>query len=330
MKTLKYVWKTLFNNAAVYEGRKRKWYEALIIFLLAIIVALIPTLVSVSGVKGSSVLTSNTNNIDIALKDFSNDLSTKGIKFVVKANEDTKASAKKVLALESGTWSYGDKGFISSRNDGDKIVERLKVFYYDETAKDLQTRLNAILKQVYNPDGDKEEEKTPIVSHFIIGKESACLIVYAKNATDWAKPSSTRSLNYIGFKEGTEVMSNYNNEHYLDNWKSFFDKGYSNVKSNYLLAQVGIYTAINIAVSFFMSLIIFIMTRGKKNPFREIKFIETMKMIGVAALCPALVSCLVGFMLPGYAPLLFMLTLGMRVMWMSTKTLSPYQQSQSK
>ena len=190
MKTLKYVWKTLFNNAAVYEGRKRKWYEALIIFLLAIIVALIPTLVSVSGVKGSSVLTSNTNNIDIALKDFSNDLSTKGIKFVVKANEDTKASAKKVLVLESGTWSYGDEGFISSRNDGDKVVERLKVFYYDESAKDLQTRLTAILKQVYNPKSDKEEEKTPIVSHFIIGKESACLIVYAKNATDWAKPSS--------------------------------------------------------------------------------------------------------------------------------------------
>lgn len=72
------------------------------------------------------------------------------------------------------------------------------------------------------------------------------------------------------------------------------------------------------------------MTRGKKNPFREIKFIETMKMIGVAALCPAIISCLVGFIMPGYAPLLFMLTLGMRVMWMSTKTLSPYQQPQNK
>ena len=105
MEHIKYAWKTLFNNAAVYEGRKRKWYEAFIIFLLAIIIALIPTLVNVSGVKGSAILTSNTNNIDIALKDFSNDLSTKGIKFVVKANEDTKASAKKVLVLESGTWS---------------------------------------------------------------------------------------------------------------------------------------------------------------------------------------------------------------------------------
>lgn len=325
VKPIKYVWKTLFNNAAVYEGRKRKWYESLIIFLLAIIIALIPTIVNVTGVKGSSVLDSNTNGIDLALKDFSSDLSDKGIKFTIVENDDTESSYKKVLSID-GTWSYGEKGFVSTRNDGNETVSRLKVLYFNETAKDMQEKFNAVLKQVYNPDSDKEEEKAPIVSHLILGKENACLIVYSKNATDWAKPTATRSLNYVAFDKDVEVMSNYNNEQYLKNWKSFLDKGYSNVKTTYLFAQMGIYTGINVLVSLFFALILFILTRGKKNPFREIKFYEMLKMVGVASLCPALVSCLLGFIMPAYSSLLFMFTLGLRVMWMSTNTLSPYKQ----
>lgn len=330
VKSIKYIFKTLFNNARIVEGRKRKWYEALIVFVLAIILSVVPTIVSIASVQGSSIITSSTNSMDVALVDFSKNLNAHGIKFFVRENDDKeKSNYSKIIEINDiALWNEAyPNGFYSySRNDADKLVERLRVYYYDVDENGIAEKVNDLRKRVYNKDSENEEEKQPIVSHMFIGRDVIYILKYSKDATSWESPSASRSLNFSDFDLDTEIISCYHDEHALSNWTTFIDKGYSSVKTSLLFAQVGIYMGINIAVSFFMGLVIFIITRGKKNPFREIKFTESMKMIGIASLCPALLCCILGFLMPAYSTMMFMMFLGVRIMWMSSKCLSPYTQ----
>lgn len=316
MKPIKYVFKSLFNNAIILEGRKRKWHEALIVFLVAMVVALVPSIVATASVKGSAILEDNTNSVDVALVEFSKHLAEKDIKITV-----TKDKTIEVTNLVNFDQEY----FSYKRADGSAEVERLKAYIIaDKSTEDLAKRVSEIQNQVYNPDSDKPEEKAPITSYLLLGKESAYLCLYAKNATAWNSPVAVRYMTYEKFEENEEVITNYLGEYALDSWKSFINTGYAPVKLTSLVQQTGVFACINVLVALFMSLMIFVITRGKRNPYRDYKFTEALKIVGVASLSPALISLLLGFILSQqFSTMLFMVLLGLRVMWMSSKNLNP-------
>lgn len=322
MKPIKYIFKSLFNNAVILEGRKRKWYESFIVFLLAMIVALVPTVVSISSIKGSEILESNTNSVETALVEFSRTINEEGIKLVVKENGEV----KNLTINDTNKW---DKEYYSyTHYDGDKSVERLRVYLLlDSDSEEIAKKITDLQAQVYNPESENEQEKTPISSFFVLGKESGYLCVYAKNAKAWNSPSSARYITYDNFENGQEVISSFVGDHALDNWKTFINKGYSHTKVVSLFRQLGIFAGINVLVSLFMSLMIFIVTRGKRNPYRDYKFSEALKIVGIASLSPALISLLLGFILPQqYATMIFMVLLGIRIMWLSSRNLNPVVQ----
>lgn len=322
MKPFKYILKSLFNNAVILEGRKRKWYEAFVVFLLAMIVALVPTVVSIASVKGSEILESNTNSVDIALVEFSKTINEEGIKLVVEENEDTKS-----LAINDAS-KWNRDYYSYKRLDDNTSVERLRVYLLlDKNSEEVAKKITDLQSQVYNPESENEQDKTPISSFFVLGKDSGYLCVYAKNAKAWNSPSSARYITYDNFEGGQEVISSFVGEHALDNWKTFINKGYSHTKVISLFRQLGIFAGINILVSLFMALMIFIVTRGKRNPYRDYKFSEALKIVGVASLAPALISLLLGFILPQqYAAMIFMVLLGIRIMWLSSRNLNPVAQ----
>lgn len=328
MKTIKYIFKSLVNNSVIVENRKRKWYQALIIFIVALILSLVPTIVSIASIKGSSIIETGTQALDEGLIAFSSAVHEKGIVFKVTDNSEEKTHYKKILTInDTQLWkdNFAD-GFEYSRKNGSQDVKRLIVNYYDMNESELTEELNKIRNRVYDESSLKDEEREPIVSQMLIGREISYILVYPKSAKTWTEYSATRTLNYRDFQSNEEVISSYVGDNAIKNWASFINTGYGNIKTSLVFTQIGIFAGINIAVAFFMALVLFIITRGKRNPNRDIKFIETIKIVGVASLAPAILSCLFGFLIPAYATMMFMMMLGLRIMWMASKCLSPYAQ----
>jgi len=68
---------------------------------------------------------------------------------------------------------------------------------------------------------------------------------------------------------------------------------------------------------------IFILTRGKRNPFRIYTFWETQKISYWASFTPSLLALIFGFIFTEYAVMIFVMLIGVRIMWMSMKSLKP-------
>jgi hypothetical protein len=74
-----------------------------------------------------------------------------------------------------------------------------------------------------------------------------------------------------------------------------------------------------------MGFLMWILTRGKNNPNNYFTPWLTQKVEARLALSPAIITLIAGFFLVNQAPLIFILTLGLRVMWISMKELRPQQ-----
>jgi hypothetical protein len=109
----------------------------------------------------------------------------------------------------------------------------------------------------------------------------------------------------------------------FNNWLNFFDQSFAYQKSVLLLAQTGLTFVVNAIMALLMSLVIFIMTRGKNNPNKHFKFADTMKIGAWALLAPAILTLVAGALFPEFAGTAFVLFVGLRLMWLSSRYLRP-------
>ena len=72
-----------------------------------------------------------------------------------------------------------------------------------------------------------------------------------------------------------------------------------------------------------MGLMVFLLTRGKKNIFRVYTFGDCQKISAWSMVSPALLGMILGFFIQDYAMMFFIILLGVRVMWLSMKQLRP-------
>ena len=80
---------------------------------------------------------------------------------------------------------------------------------------------------------------------------------------------------------------------------------------------------VNVGLTVFMGIMLFILTRGKNNPFRIYSFWETQKIAYWASPSPSVIGMAMGFLLASFAQVTFPLVMGLRVMWLSMRTLRP-------
>ena len=113
------------------------------------------------------------------------------------------------------------------------------------------------------------------------------------------------------------------------NWQNFVTKGYESSKIRNTWTTTGIMFGVNVGVVLLFGFVIWLMTRGKMNPFRTVKVIEGFKMAGWAALTPSILS-MFGFLLQSYASFIFIFVFGIRIMWMSMRALRPYDTAPAK
>ena len=108
-----------------------------------------------------------------------------------------------------------------------------------------------------------------------------------------------------------------------ENFRNFFYQGYITNRNNSTLYSTLLTLGIYIVLAFFMGLMIFLLTRGKKNIMHILSFYVCQKINAWSMLCPAILGMILGFIFPQFAMVGFILFLGVRIMFMSFRQLRP-------
>lgn len=115
-------------------------------------------------------------------------------------------------------------------------------------------------------------------------------------------------------------------EESLNAWKTFFNDSWEQTRVTTGWKTSGIWLGIFAGVVVFMGLMVFLMTRGKENPYRIYTFWQCEKIAYWAALTPGLLALILGFIWTNFLMFYFIFLFGLRIMWMSMRSLRPYQQ----
>lgn len=105
-------------------------------------------------------------------------------------------------------------------------------------------------------------------------------------------------------------------------WKELLTEAWDSSRIAQGWTWTGISFGIFAGLALVLGLTIFLMTRGKSNPFSIYTFWECQKIAYWASFTPALLS-LFAFIFPAYAILFYIFLFAMRVMWMSMRSLRP-------
>lgn len=139
---------------------------------------------------------------------------------------------------------------------------------------------------------------------------------------------ATESTHQVAYSvTANQDITTYTSET-LSAWKEFFTDAWDSTRINLGWSYGGISLAINASLTLILGLTVFLMTRGKNNPFSSYTFWDGQKIAYWASFTPALLS-LFGFIpaISSWALLLFVFLFGIRIMWMSGRSLRPtYEQ----
>lgn len=180
---------------------------------------------------------------------------------------------------------------------------------------------------------NKESSNYKVTPSFlIIGRESMAFYKYALNTTStYANPKTAILVSYSNVKVNTfnslYISGQYSNT--ITNISQFIKDAYWPTLTYNGGIQLSIYLTIDVAMIFLMGLVLFIMTRGKQNPFRIYKFHECIKIACWESFSPALIALILGFILSTstLSAFFFALLLGLRTMWLGMKNLRPMPQA---
>lgn len=339
---IKLFFKSWINNAACVEGGRHKpWYAAAILVFVSLLVALVPTFVTAIRTQGDNAVSSNAYGIDVSSQRFVEALNEKGMPMEVKAKDDGSHYLDVNAADWNAVWTTKDEinnkyaVYQHQRGEESKTTD-LEVFYFNEVTQEILDEIN--YKVVKTEDG-KTEKQGRTSSYYIFTRN--LYYVYIVNPQTLKAVTSIPG-DYDSFEIGylfNSINGNLTREQSLDknvvpdynkycndtwdNWRQAYVLGYNKTRLNVTWQSSLITTGINAGLILFFGLMIFIITRGKNNPFRVYTWWESQKIVWWAALVPGLIGCGLGFAFARFAQVIFPLMLGIRVMWMSMRTLRP-------
>jgi hypothetical protein len=342
MKTLKLIFQSLFSNGPVMEAKNQPWYVALILFFVSILFATYPTFTQINNQEGSNFLSGNTYSIENALVLFSETLKEEDVRLVVTSRTEGDTTFDE-LNNQGDAWGSvftatlpGHPTFPYFQYSVNNQV-RLRVFYQGENSDETTGALaNALLAL---PTGDDT-----IASFLLLGKEAVYMYVYnpaaltantASGESYVTAFSGTYNEVPIGTNLGNFVVTDVDGNPItqsdltlytrvvFNNWLNFFDQSFSFTKTQLLFVQTGLTFVVNSIMALLMSVVIFIMTRGKNNPNKHFRFSSTMKIGAWSLLSPAILTLVAGALFPEFAGTAFVLFVGLRLMWLSSRYLRP-------
>ena len=360
--TLRLLFGNLVNNNIAIEGAKTlPWWVATLMFVIGSFLPVIPIMVNASKTKGSDFVSAYTYSYDQALVSCGVQLKTESL-YDFKVEEQQlvgyhrENTSEEFVKMESLWVENKDLTPVASFNRVfEGTTERaLNVYYTDRPVSgkvnSVSTLMSAITAQkyvlgtdeIYNSEVHTEVDAKKgvyIPSYIILYKTGLYSVIYKTGTTtafkstyaglDWKHADFENLLDKVTTVEGKEM--NINDKTYVDasfaNWKAVFNDSYLNQRVKTFWMNSGMYYGIYLILCVFMGLMIFLLTRGKANPNRGLTFWITTKISWIACVAPAILAMIVSFFWSAAAGLGFIVLFGLRIMWLSMRSLSPQQQA---
>ena len=336
--------KTLWSNSEnMNYALSHKWYWAVLIGFVSLLLTLIAPTVHSFNVQGSSYVSSGASDaFYYGLYEYHQEANTYPISFA-----DGKLSGTYVVE------KYDDYG-----TETDSSVKIIKPYYtyvrqdlhvLDIYVTDRITDDQVLLAQIIqsNPnyaDASASERENMKNEAYV---RSSSFIFFSTDTVYSRVYNGTNAVasisgNYLHVKEVfTELSDTYKfdqvlsanlpatgtnlevHNQILKNYKSYADQIYIDVKNQQGLITLGIYSAINTGVILLMGFVIWLMCRGKSNPNRSLKIWHGWRIGAFQALTPAVLALVIGFIMSQFAAMGFVLVYSFRVMFLSMKHLRP-------
>ncbi len=352
---------SLFNNQACVDAKDKKWYWAVPLGLVSTVLAVVPLGVMQWQQTGSVVLNSPTYSIENGLIAFQesledNHLSVKvnGETHMLEVDESAWNTAyaasdkafsyiytKTVTKMKTETVTSGDSTSTTVTGPAENTTVSccdLTVYYYADSAN-FETLINTTLSGK-----DVLGNETYSVNALFLGKDKFALYKHPSGA----KSAQARITGYYdgptfdfanftkqdshgkAYDVSRAQVTNGNKLTYIENsttaWKTFLNDAWDSQRIVNGWRASGIWLGVYAGLTVIMGFLVWLMTRGKNNPFRVFNLWQTQKIAYWSALCPAILSLILGFIMPQFIQMYFIFLFGFRIMWMSMKTLRPYQQ----
>ncbi len=341
---------TLINNEmCIKAGREYPWYTPIILAVCSVLITLVPSFVNTMRVNmGESVLgTSSVSGIENGLANFQSIL--KAADASVKITDEGKlvvSEAAKEAVYNAGT---GDDRYYEYKDSvTDEPVLRVQFSsdlvnssYLDALSK------NTIKSSTTVTDSEGVTSEVPDavsttyrVSILVFKDTGFSMAVYNRRIS--VSTNSTSALVNYSYDRlaGKDLLALTPSISFTDspaeyvaavkkNYQEFITLGYETTKINLAWRNVGILAGINAGVILLLGLVLFLVTRGKRNPYRVITFWQCQKIGYWAAPAPAILALGLGFLLASTSGLsslsmfMFLFLYGLRIMWTSMKAFSP-------
>jgi hypothetical protein len=349
------------NQRAINGAKHNPWWVAIIMFVLAVILPVVPITVNTSQTYGSQFLANKTNSWETQITTASLELHKEGFEFEVIENNKVK------VTKNGNDWSHSSDTTDTIYNDTDALYTYVnsvtneidfQVYFSTKPTKKLtpssqtiQTLLEELMAKRYETGTSTEQGDIPSTtadesevtktyyrpSFILIYTEGfynylskpRSIEAEGSGAGDWKNtPAGTKLLERVLTVEGFETLpENASNVEFVNavnnNWKEVFNEGYIHSRNYATLTSSLIFLGVYAGLSFFMGLMIFLLTRGKKNTFNYLTFWTCFKINSWASVAPGILALVLGFMVPSYAMMFFIILHGLRTMWLTTKQLRP-------
>lgn len=339
---------SLVSNASAMRGAKAgPLWLTIVMFFLALILPIVPLFVQQATTNGSTFLNTYSYGLERYVTSLAIDLKdTRSAEFIL--GEDHLLTIK-----ESGTViNFSDYNqntpYATYKNEATgqyDFVVYLSDATEDKDKSDFVTqkvaKTNYVMKST-NIAGEGVTDNIYHPSYMILFKNGAFVAIHANNSTkalvssyygDFktikANNNCLETLLKVEGIEGLNKAQALANDEYTagvyKNFKVFLDKSYETLKIKNTWLTSLIYFGIYFGLSFLMGLLMFLLTRGKNNPNNYFSLWLCLKIEGRLSFCPGLLTLIIGFFLTSYAPMIFIMMVGLRVMWISMKELRPFQ-----
>ena len=347
-ETLRDGFGVLINNAAAIRGAKNgPLWLTILFFIFSLILPVIPVFVSQANIKGSTFLNTYSYGLEKSVTSIAMNLKNdRNVEFAITEDHEISITEGD-NPIDYGNYS-SEIPFATYENEVTGQYDFM--LYVSNVTKNADKKLltTAISSNKYTLEtktkvASTETEKVYTPSYMVLFKNGLYVCINGANQTKaiassysgdfkTMKATTTGLTDFLKVtdKDGNEVTQDIRSDDYtngvLANYKKILNKSYESLKVQNMWGTTGIYVGIFAGASILMGFLMWVLTRGKNNPNNYYTPWLTAKIEARLGLSPAIITLVIGFFLTSQVPLIFILTLGLRVMWISMKELRPIQQ----
>lgn len=335
MKTLKFIFKSIYQNIVILE-EEQKWWLAIIIFLVSLVASIGGTMYTGFTSNANGLLsTSSDTGSDIGWSEFSQDIDKAKTLYIEngKLVIGSDFSAKdKVLNVTTSTYdsfnsTAHDATFSYTHYNSDKEVAVYKVYVITGldpigSSADSTFITNFVKESIYLYNTDESANKWTPYSYMIITDtyvRAASYKIVGAASTDSAVAdfsgsfTDITSFDFYSVGHDTTSGSLLTSTEVNANMLSFINNSYTTIRNKSTWIYVGIYSAMNAGVMILAGLIFWLISRSKGS-IVHYTFWQSEKIMAFMSLTPALITFVISFFMSAYASFIFLMIIALRVM----------------